>query len=553
MPPRIAVIIVLLLAAAKPGAQSEAGIAGVVLTPDGAPATGGNVALVRGPDERVSATIDRDGRFHLVPQARGRQSLFISVPGLAPFRVSITVPASRKMTLPTIQLLPGTYLRARFVTTGGESLAPTLRRRSVDAAAAMILDPLSRAADQIDSDGTITIGPLPLGRTLLVFDRPPLAQTRVPDVIAGRSGGLQDRGTIVIQPGAALHVDVVDAAGAPVPRHDVWMEEAVEPRLLFFPMMRTNDEGRVTFTRLAPGRYRVWTRTADRCGNQQLTVSKLVAIRGSDADTRIVVGGRATFRFTWPLGALSGRAVSASPDTPSSPPPWVPPAAVVGAASCGGMTDADGRLTLDGFPPGAARVTVSMFNSTFSRIVTVPTDGREIAIEVPDGLLPVRVVDQATTQPVASARLTWMSSGGIVETITNPNGDALLEGTGMEGGRLRVNARDYEAVEGNVDEGPGAHQELSLKPRPPRVVSVRVVAASGEPVSAAVVHLLSAIPDAGEIAATDEKGMVTFLEVGPGGFRLSVSADGFANATVQISEDDRRDVMVTLSRQTRQP
>lgn len=556
MPPRIAVIIVLLLAAAKPGAQSEAGITGSVLTAEGAPVTTGSVALMHGPNAHVTGPIDREGRFHLVPETAGRQPLFVSAPGFAPYRVNVTVPLSRRMALPPITLLPATYVRARFVTTEGETIAPSVRRRAVDAEGATIPDPLSRTADQIESDGTITIGPLPIGRALLVFDRSPLAQTRLPHVQVSPANRLVDLGTIVIQPGGTLHVDVVNAVGAAVPRHDVWLEEAVQPAALFFSPARTNDDGRATFTRLAPGRYRVWTRTADRCKSVQLTLSRLVPVAGrGESRMRVVAGGRATFRLTWPLGPLAGRMVSASPESPSSPQPWLPTIVPARAASCGDLTDKDGRVTLEGFPPGAAQVRVSLFNSIFSRTVTVPADGREITIDIPDGLLPVRVINRATTQPIGSARLTWKGAGGSVEAVTNANGDALLESIGPEGGTLAVAMRDYEEVEGSFDEAPTEHQEVALKPLPPPRIQVRVMNDAGQPiVGGAVLHLLPQAPgDAGEMALADGKGTATLTGMRPGVLTLVVSANGYVASTVQIAEEDRLTVVVRLARADQRP
>lgn len=556
MPPRIAVIIVLLLAAAKPGAQSDVGIAGSVLTPEGAPVTTGSVALMDRPNSAlVSAAIDRDGRFHLVPEAAGRQPLFISVPGFAPYRVNVTVPLSKRMALPPITLLPATYVRARFVTAEGETIPPSIRRRSVDAEGTTIHDPLSSGADQIASDGTITIGPMPLGRALLVFDRIPLAQTRLPNVQVSPANRLVDLGTIVIQPGGTLQVEIVNAAGLPVPRHDVWLEEVAQPTALFFSPARTDGEGRAMFARLAPGRYRVWTRTASRCKSVQLTLSQLVPVAGrGESRVRVVAGGRATFKLTWPLGPLAGRMVSASPESPSSPQPWPPTIVPARAASCGDLTDKDGRVTLEGFPPGAAQVRVSLFNSIFSRMVTVPADGREIAIDIPDGLLPVRVINRATTQPIGSARLTWKGAGGSVEAVTNANGDALLESLGSGGGTLAVAMRDYEEVEGSFDEAPTAQQEVALKPLPPPRVQVRVIDDANQPIGGALLHLLPQTPaDAGEVALADGKGTATLVGMRPGMLRLAVRADGFVATTVQIAEEDRLTVVVRLSRTDQRP
>jgi len=52
----------------------------------------------------------------------------VSVPGLAPYRVALTVPDSRSLRLPVIRLAPGAYFRVRLVTPAGK---PILANRLV--------------------------------------------------------------------------------------------------------------------------------------------------------------------------------------------------------------------------------------------------------------------------------------------------------------------------------------------------------------------------------------------------------------------------------------
>ena len=57
-----------------------------------------------------------------------------------------------------------------------------------------------------------------------------------------------------------------------------------------------------------------------------------------------------------------------------------PRGAFANESSCGGRTDADGRLTLDNFPPGAAQVTVRLPNSSYVRRVSVPDNPGDVVI-----------------------------------------------------------------------------------------------------------------------------------------------------------------------------
>ena len=540
--------------AAQPAAP-EPGITGQVLAPDGSPVTRGTVGLITSPAGRVRAAIDRTGRFRIVPDAQGRQPLFISVPGYAPYRANLTVPPSRVMPLPAITLLEATYFHARFVNIDGEPLAASgLRRRSIDIDGMEIRDPLDHVREQIERDGSITLGPLPPGRTLFAFDSPPFAQMRLPDVNVTAVKRVIDGGTITVTTGSSLHVDLVDEAGQPVPKHDVWIEDAIQPSPLSGATAKTNEQGRAIFDRLALGRYRVWTRFVGKCGYTEPTMSRLVPTGNSGiAHLRMVIGGRAAFRITTTLGPVLGRGVSLTPDPPPPPTQLVGPSGrlmTIGALTprgCSGTTDGDGRIVLTPFPPGAAQLRVSLFNSSYIVRVNVPEGGREMAIAVPDGLIPVKVIDRINQHPVP-AQLTWVGGGGRVETITTANGDALLEGVGAAGGTLTISAREYQTVEGSFDETPGTEQAVALAPSPTSRLTVRVVSADAA-IAGAVIALLPRSPgDAAEFTVADAKGAATFMDVPPGPLRFSAHADGFAPATVQINEDGRASIVITLTR-----
>src|SRR4051812_579962 len=86
----------------------EPGVSGYVLAPDGTPVSGGTVFVQSG-FLSTTASIDRTGRFRLVPTRSGSQQFLVNVPGLPPYRVSVTVPDSRSLRLPVIRLAPGAY------------------------------------------------------------------------------------------------------------------------------------------------------------------------------------------------------------------------------------------------------------------------------------------------------------------------------------------------------------------------------------------------------------------------------------------------------------
>lgn len=531
-------------------------ISGQVVGPEGASIAQGSALLYRSSTQTITAPIDRDGRFRIVADSTGPHSLYISVPGLGPYRAELDVPQSRMMALPPIELASPTYLRVRLATEEGELLPSVgLRRRFIDSDAAPIADPLGHVRESTDADGTIVIGPLPQGRLQWAYDRPPLAVTRLPDVNVTGSQPMIDRGVIVIPPGRQLKVDVRSADGSPVPRHRVFLEDAAQPSPLTFPFSETNADGIAEFNRLPPTRMRVRTQTVDRCGNQRLEISRLVTGREKDdTPTRLVIGGRAVLRLTSPLGPIAGRRIAVSPD---GPPPAVQPfIAIPGRPairptftppSCVASTDADGRVTLAPFPPGPAQVRVSLFNSSFTIRVTVPERVREMPVVVPDGLIPVHVSDQGTQRPVGMAQVTWTGGGGRVEAVATANGDALLESAGTGGGTLSVSARGYQPVEGAFDETPGTEQSVALRPLPSELVVVRATS-GGAPVSGVVIQMHAGGGQPARFAATAASGTASFSGVQPGAFLLSAHAAGFAVATVRVAENDRAAIVVNLEK-----
>src|SRR5436309_2660210 len=275
----------LAIGAQPPPVVEEPGVSGYVLAPDGTPVSGGTV-VARSGIVSTRASIDSTGRFRLVPMRSGSHQFLVSVPGLAPYRVIVTGPDSRSLRLPVIRLTLGAYFRVRLVSPAGEPIiAPQLRRRLFDVSGKSIFDGLSdRISDPADNDGAITIGPLPRGIMTVAVDMPLFAQTRLPDLNFSDATKTVDGGTIAIQqPGAVLHIDVLDGTGAPVPNHEVHIDDPRPRSPLVFRPVRTNQQGRATFDRLAAGQYRVSTTAADRCANVLLTTSRVVAVAGSGA------------------------------------------------------------------------------------------------------------------------------------------------------------------------------------------------------------------------------------------------------------------------------
>jgi len=547
-------------AAQQPRPADDIGLRGSVTTHEDAPVSSGTVALQSAESSSViNASIDREGHFRAVTTASGMHWLTITVPGFAPHRVNVIVPASRRVTLPPIQLPVPTYFRAQFVNANGDIIvSPRLRGRSQDAGDVRLLVFDSQGLTQIESDGSIVVGPLRRGLTTLALDMPMLAQTRLPDITIDGTDDVIDGGVITIQPGSVFHVDVVDGTGAPIANHLVSIEDVLPFSALSFQPARTDRQGRATFDRLAAGRYRVRTVATERCNGVLLSTARLVSVNGNGlVGLRLVIGGSASLRVTSPLGSLAGIPVSIAPDSgeplaaaPFAVLPGRPPAPLMRPPSCGGSTDADGRVTFANVPPGAARIDVRLRTSTHLRRANVRGDGPEIAIAIPDGYLPLHVTSETTGRPIANAMVTWNGGGYRVQAATTGNGDVLLEGVGDGVGSISVAASGFVTGEATVTEATATTHEVALRPSPRPRRQVRVVSETGEPVANAIVELLPAtVLDVGVIAVSDAKGAVVFSQAPQGTFRAIVSADGFAPAAISLAGDTDTPVVVTLARE----
>jgi hypothetical protein len=555
---RALLIATLLTASAATLAQrpEAAGLSGYVLTPDGVPVSGGSVVLVAARTHAV-APIGSDGRFRIEAGATGPHELHVSVPDLAPHRVGVTVPQSRTLQLPVIRLSAPTYFRVRLVTAAGEPIGSQwLRRQSFDAMGLPFSGPLEHLyADAVDADGTISIGPLPGGITVMSVDAPGLAKTRLRDLHVDGETAVLEGGTVVVDRGGIVQVVVVDGTGAPVPAHQVVLEDVRPLAPIAIPSARTDAQGRATFDRLAAGQYRLRTATVERCGNQPLWIAPLVAISGSGSiERRLVVDGTARLRLTSPHGGLPSVVVAMAPEGGSRP---VPPGllALRDAAmlfrsepSCHRTTDGEGRAVFSHFPPGPASVRVSLPNSTYIRRVMVPEDEREIVLQVPEGLLSVRVTSAMTNRPLPRAVISLTAGGARIDTLTTATGDALLEGVTGAAGTLAISADGHEPAEVPIAEIPATAVEVALERTPLSSLDARVVTTAGEPIPDAVVELVP--PSAGEIghiAVTDQSGLVTFAKASRSPL-LTVSASGFATRTFRIPDRERTGLRLPLER-----
>lgn len=535
----------------------QAGLRGVVLTHEDAPVASGTVVLQSwDSSSNISAPIGRDGRFRAVVTASGLHRMTIASPGFAPHRVNVIVPPSRNVALPAIRLIAPTYFRARFVTAAGEVLmSPNLRRRFMGADG-LPAGAVDGQGPSFDTDGSVTLGPLPRGVTALALDMPMLALTPLRDVSVTGADAVVDAGTVTVQPGTVLHVDLIDGTGAPVPNHPTTIEPVAPFSALTPRSAVTNKEGRVTFDRLAAGRYRVNTTAKDRCnGGARLSASQLVFVSGTgDVRQQLELDGVVRLLVSSPYGPLAGAEVAISPEQVAPPIagfpriPGRPSPPVMMAARCNDTTDAEGRVSFTNVPPGPIGIGVRSGNSTYQRNATVGRSDPELPFAIPDGFLQLQVTNELTGAPVANASVTWNGNGYRVSSTTNGLGAALLEGVGDGSGLIQVAARGFAADSARTTISPLGTHETTLRPDPSTVRRVRVVGPAGEPVAGAIVELLPpTVFDVGVFAVTDATGAVVFPDAPAGALSATASADGFAPVSFSLSGDTDAPVVVTLT------
>ena len=544
-----AAAMIALLGVAVSAAPEETGVSGSVVAPDGTPVRSGSVVLYsRG--VMASTAIEPAGRFRLVPHQPGDHEIHLQAAGYAPYRARVRVPASKVLSLPPIRLSHPTYFRVRFVSPAGEPIAaPHVLRRSLDVSGVPIWEPGARGPDPIDGDGTVMVGPLPRGVTTLAVDAPPFARTRLKDLRVTGESPLIDGGAVTLERGAELHVQVVDGSGKPVPDHEVYLEDAVPLSPLVFEPKRTDEQGGVSFERVASGRYRTRTRTVGLCGRQPLSIVRAISVAGpGPVRIRLVVGGTATIRLTSSGVPVTATTVFATPESfsPSGPPPWLRgragmspffrPIGPLGFATpCPGATDADGRVTFANFPPGSARIDVRLPGSTWVRRITFPVEPRDVEIEMPSGFMPLRVLDARSGDPVDRADITWISGGFRVEGITSATGEALLGGVTAAPGTLTIESRGYERASITLAEPPAMLHDVTMDPARPLTVECTARNESGDPVPGAVVELIP--ENALEIthfSPTDDEGVAAFFDAPPGALRFVAHAAGYAPAETRI-------------------
>jgi hypothetical protein len=536
-----------LLAVAQSTADAP-GLTGRVLDPAGEALPGAAVTadlLGRPPGNRpaFSTSTDEHGRFHLDVSPGGSHLLQVTASGFAPERIVLDLPPSRAMALPAMALSPETRVRARITLDGGAPVqVPALLGRPFAVDGTPLRFQPSRWTLEPADDGAVTFGPVPRGIAVLGIEEPPLARTRLPDVRVDGSRRLVDIGTVVIRPGAELHVRVTAPDGSPVAR--TWVSlgdgETVSP---FEALRRATDEdGRVVFEGLARGRHVLTVRGDPPCRSTSPGYAREVEVPESGVQRETVIIGAATLtvRFSSQGRPMSGVPVSVHPAMPEMRrPAWQAQQVATeprhpGPLECSGTTDADGQVAIAQVPIGSHHLRVHLLNATWSARLRMPAGAATMSIVLPEHAAAVRVVDAATGTPLAHADVRFEGERARVVAQTTVTGDALLEALPASAGTLTVVANGYEPLARRLSPL-GGPTEVRLRRSPAPAVSCRVVDEHGRPLVGAVVLLQTQDGKDGQVLLTDRFGGAAFTRTVTGQVRLSAAAPGHAEASAVVA------------------
>jgi hypothetical protein len=200
-------------------------------------------------------------------------------------------------------------------------------------------------------------------------------------------------------------------------------------------------------------------------------------------------------------------------------------------------------------PPGPARVEVRLPHAIWVRRAELAADGREVVLDIPSGFMALRVLNALTRVPVSGAALTWTSGGARVEAMVSASGDTLLDGVAAAPGILAVRAAGYVPLELKFRAPPDVLHDIALEPARDTSPQCRVLSEAGEPIAHAVVELTPGDPiDVPQVATTDGKGWVRFVEVSPGSIRVRAGAPGFVASAIAVPARTSGDITLTLAK-----
>lgn len=339
--------------------------------------------------------------------------------------------------------------------------------------------------------GAFAFDRLPTDRRLELFAEAPGYSTGFSEPFVASPHGTEVADIVLLRPGS-LRLLALDAEGAPLPgaRAHLFRMSASDgvPRRTFPDPEATGDDGVLSIDALPPGRYAIEMRRPPHVfrGAATATVEEgeRAEVTVHAEAVRLAISGTVTDPASRPLP--DGLAVEAAP---------------AGTTRLGARADVDpdGRFTVEVPEPGGYRLVAARSALDAGPAVDAAAGDADVRLAwtEPAARVRVRVLDDATGEPIAGAEVRLAIDGGppALTAPTDPGGRTeafpVAPARGLASAAARGAAPRSAAFE--IEPGDVGERTIEIRLGPGRIATGRVIDSDGN----GVAHARVAVADGG--------------------------------------------------------